>query len=77
MMPIQLEFLGTGTSGGVPLIGCACQVCTSTDYRNLRLRSSVVIRYGSRAVLIDCGPDFRQQMLRAGQTHLDAIVLTH
>ena len=77
MMPIQLEFLGTGTSGGVPLIGCACPVCTSTDSRNLRLRSSVVIRYGSRAVLIDCGPDFRQQMLRAGQTHLDAIVLTH
>ncbi len=77
MTPIQLEFLGTGTSGGIPLIGCTCPVCTSSDARNIRLRSSALIRYGTQAVLIDCGPDFRQQMLRAGQTHLDAVVLTH
>ena len=77
MTPIQLEFLGTGTSGGVPLIGCSCPVCTSLDARNHRLRSSVIIRYGTHAVVIDCGPDFRQQMLRAGISDLDAVVLTH
>ena len=77
MTPIQLEFLGTGTSGGVPLIGCSCPVCTSLDARNHRLRSSVIIRYGTHAVVIDCGPDFRQQMLRSGQAQLDAVVLTH
>ena len=77
MTPIELEFLGTGTSGGVPLIGCDCPVCTSEDSRNLRLRSSVLIRYGKTSVAIDCGPDFRQQMLRCGQKTLDAIVLTH
>ncbi|NDD34901.1 MAG: MBL fold metallo-hydrolase [Flavobacteriia bacterium] len=77
MSALELEFLGTGTSGGVPLIGCTCPVCTSEDVRNQRLRSSVLVRSAQTSVVIDCGPDFRQQMLRAGQSRLDAIVLTH
>ena len=77
MTPIELEFLGTGTSCGVPLIGCSCSVCRSEDVRDYRLRSAVMIRDGHTQVMIDCGPDFRQQMLRSGQTSLDAIVLTH
>ncbi|MDG1252962.1 MAG: MBL fold metallo-hydrolase [Schleiferiaceae bacterium] len=77
MTPIELEFLGTGTSGGVPLIGCDCPVCTSSDLHNHRLRSSVLIRCSKTSVVIDCGPDFRQQMLRCSQRTLDAIVLTH
>lgn len=77
MSALDLEFLGTGTSGGVPLIGCSCPVCTSEDARNQRLRSSVLVRSAQTSVVIDCGPDFRQQMLRAGQATLDAIVLTH
>jgi phosphoribosyl 1,2-cyclic phosphate phosphodiesterase len=77
MSALELEFLGTGTSGGVPLIGCTCPVCTSEDARNQRLRSSVLVHSAQTSVVIDCGPDFRQQMLRAGQSRLDAIVLTH
>lgn len=77
MSALELEFLGTGTSGGVPLIGCSCEVCRSEDAQNHRLRSSVILRSDEKSVVIDCGPDFRQQMLRAKQTSLDAIVLTH
>lgn len=77
MSAVELEFLGTGTSGGVPLIGCDCAVCTSSDTRNHRLRSSVLLRSAQTTVVIDCGPDFRQQMLRASQSTLNAIVLTH
>ena len=73
----SLTFLGTGTSQGIPMIGCNCEVCTSADVRDNRLRSSALIRYEGHAFLIDAGPDFRQQMLREKIAHLDAILLTH
>lgn len=74
---IQITFLGTGTSQGVPVIGCTCPVCTSPDPRDKRLRTSVLINSGGTNVCIDIGPDFRQQMLRENIMHLEAIVLTH
>lgn len=74
---IRIEVLGSGTSMGVPTIGCTCPVCTSADPRDQRLRPSVLLRYNRRNVLIDCGPDFRQQCLRAKMTRLDAILFTH
>jgi len=77
MPSISLEFFGSGTSQGVPVIGCSCAVCTSTDPNDARLRASVVVRSPRAQVLIDCGPDFRQQMLRSGLSELDAVVLTH
>ena len=73
----KLTFLGTGTSQGVPMIGCGCEVCRSTDPRDKRLRSSVLVEHEGHTFLVDAGPDFRQQMLRAGVSHLDAILLTH
>lgn len=72
-----VTLLGTGTSGGVPMIGCRCEVCTSNDSRDKRLRSSIHIETEDRSVVIDAGPDFRQQMLREKVNKLDAIVLTH
>lgn len=77
MPAVQLEFLGTGTSQGVPVIGCTCAVCTSSDPRDERLRASALVRSGGSTVLIDAGPDLRQQMLRAGVDRLDAVLLTH
>lgn len=77
MPSISLDFFGTGTSQGVPVIGCGCPVCTSADPRDHRLRASVRIATETTEVLIDCGPDFRQQMLRARSGRLDAVVLTH
>ena len=77
MQKAKLTFLGTGTSQGVPMIGCTCEVCKSEDQRDKRLRSSVLVDYCGKRFLVDAGPDFRQQMLRAGVTHLDAILLTH
>ena len=77
MTQTKLTFLGTGTSQGVPMIGCGCEVCRSTDPRDQRLRSSVLVEHEGLTILVDAGPDFRQQMLRAGVTHLDAIILTH
>lgn len=75
---MQLKFLGTGTSQGVPVIGCHCNVCTSADTRDHRLRSSVMITTNSRRhILIDCGPDFRQQMLANHLEEVDALLLTH
>ena len=73
----KLTFLGTGTSQGVPMIGCDCDVCRSSDPRDKRLRSSVLVEHEGLTILVDAGPDFRQQMLRAGVSHLDAILLTH
>ncbi|MBO8481670.1 MAG: MBL fold metallo-hydrolase [Muribaculum sp.] len=70
-------FLGTGTSQGVPMIGCKCEVCMSSDFRDKRLRSSLYVEYGGCRILVDAGPDFRQQMLREDILHLDAILLTH
>lgn len=72
-----VTFLGTGTSQGVPVIACDCEVCTSTDTRDKRLRTSVMLEAEGTVVVIDSGPDFRYQMLRAGVKHLDAIVFTH
>jgi phosphoribosyl 1,2-cyclic phosphate phosphodiesterase len=74
---IKITFLGTGTSSGVPLVGCDCPVCTSTDKKDKRLRSSVLIQSPEANIVVDCGPDFRYQMLRAGVKKLDAIVFTH
>ena len=73
----SITFLGTGTSQGIPMIGCSCPVCTSTDPRDSRLRCSALVRFEGKTFLIDAGPDFRQQMLREKISHLDAILLTH
>lgn len=77
MSKTRLTFLGTGTSQGVPMIGCGCEVCKSQDPRNKRLRASVLVEHEGLRVLVDAGPDFRYQMLRAGVSSLDAILLTH
>ena len=73
----SITFLGTGTSQGIPIIGCSCPVCKSDDIHDKRLRCSALIRYEGMTFLIDAGPDFRQQMLREDISHLDAILLTH
>jgi phosphoribosyl 1,2-cyclic phosphate phosphodiesterase len=74
---MKLTFLGTGTSLGVPIVGCNCPVCRSTDPRDKRFRSSALFEVDGLNILVDCGPDFRSQMLRAGIGHLDGILLTH
>jgi phosphoribosyl 1,2-cyclic phosphate phosphodiesterase len=74
---LRVTFLGTGTSQGVPVIGCACDVCRSLDFRDKRLRSSVHIEVGGYSFVIDTGPDFRAQMLREGIERLDAVIYTH
>jgi phosphoribosyl 1,2-cyclic phosphate phosphodiesterase len=74
---MRVNVLGCGTSTGVPLIHCTCAVCTSTDPRNKRLRASVWVEIGGKSILIDCGPDFRQQALRAHLARIDAILFTH
>ncbi|HHJ10180.1 MAG TPA: MBL fold metallo-hydrolase [Bacteroidetes bacterium] len=74
---MKITFLGTGTSQGVPVIACPCPVCHSDDPHDKRLRSSLLIETKTANVVIDSGPDFRQQMLRENVLHLDAIVFTH
>lgn len=74
---MKLTFLGTGTSVGVPTIGCTCRVCSSTDPHDKRLRASVLVESGDTRVLVDCGPDFRQQMLGREFKKIDAVLLTH
>ena len=74
---MKITFLGTGTSQGVPLIGCNCDICKSFDSKDKRLRSSALISVGNKNILIDAGPDFRQQMLREEIIKLEAILLTH
>lgn len=74
---IKITFLGTGTSGGVPMIGCDCEVCTSTDKKDKRLRSSILVQSSKTTLVVDTGPDFRYQMLREKIKHVDAIVFTH
>jgi phosphoribosyl 1,2-cyclic phosphate phosphodiesterase len=74
---VKVTFLGSGTSQGVPVIGCDCEVCSSLDYRDKRLRSSVLIEVEGKSFVIDTGPDFRQQMLRESIKKLDAVVFTH
>lgn len=76
-MKAKLTFLGTGTSQGIPIIGCPCDRCHSADPRDKRFRSSVFVEYDGLRILVDAGPDFRSQMLRAGIGSLDAILLTH
>jgi phosphoribosyl 1,2-cyclic phosphate phosphodiesterase len=79
---MRLTFLGTGTSAGVPAIACSCAVCTSADPRDRRLRTAACLRFTDargveRTILIDAGPDLRQQALAAGLTRCDAVVFTH
>lgn len=74
---MDITFLGTGTSQGVPMIGCDCEVCQSTDPKDNRLRSSVWVKNEKTSLVIDTGPDFRYQMLRAGVRELDALIFTH
>jgi phosphoribosyl 1,2-cyclic phosphate phosphodiesterase len=74
---VKLTFLGTGTSQGIPIIACKCPVCLSTDKRDKRLRTSVLIEVDGKNIVIDSGPDFRYQMLRANVEKLDAILFTH
>lgn len=74
---LTITFLGTGTSSGVPMIGCDCEVCTSTDPNDNRLRSSVLIQSPQTSLVVDTTPDFRYQMLRINNRRLDAVVYTH
>ena len=74
---LEIEFLGTGTSTGVPQIRCGCAVCQSTDPHDTRLRCSAIVRYKGQNLLLDCSPDFRQQMLAASNNDLDALLVTH
>ncbi len=74
---MKVTFLGTGTSQGVPVIGCSCEVCHSVDYRDKRLRVSVHLQVQGKSIIIDSGPDFRQQVLRERVKTLDALVFTH
>jgi phosphoribosyl 1,2-cyclic phosphate phosphodiesterase len=74
---LKITFLGTGTSQGVPVIACDCPVCSSGDQRDKRLRTSLLVEVDGKVLLFDAGPDFRQQMLGARVSRLDAIILTH
>lgn len=77
MGSLKITFLGTGTSQGVPVIGCTCEVCTSNDFKDNRTRSSVLVEDGYTRFVIDTGPDFRQQCLREKVMKLDAVLFTH
>ena len=74
---MKITFLGTGTSQGIPVIGCGCKVCLSSNPKDKRLRVSVLVETDDKTIVIDSGPDFRYQMLRAGVKDLDAILFTH
>jgi phosphoribosyl 1,2-cyclic phosphate phosphodiesterase len=74
---MRITILGTGTSQGVPVMGCDCEVCTSEDKRDNRLRTSALIETEQANLVIDCGPDFRQQMLLNKVTRVDAVLVTH
>lgn len=74
---MKVTFLGTGTSQGVPVIACDCLICKSTNRKDKRLRTSVMLEEGATTIVIDSGPDFRQQMLRENVQKLDAIIFTH
>ena len=75
--PLKITFLGTGTSSGVPMIACPCEVCASTDKKDKRLRSSILVESSDTTFVVDATPDFRYQMLRAGVKKLDAVLFTH
>lgn len=74
---MEITFLGTGTSTGVPEIGCTCEVCTSSDPRDWRLRTSVLVETEGKRILLDCGPDFRWQMIKNKTSQLDAVLISH
>jgi phosphoribosyl 1,2-cyclic phosphate phosphodiesterase len=74
---LKISFLGTGTSSGVPMIACDCEVCRSTDKKDNRLRSSILVESATTTIVIDTTPDFRYQMLRAKVRELDAVIFTH
>ena len=74
---LQITFLGTGTSSGVPMIACPCDVCTSTNKKDNRLRSSIMVEYNGNVIIVDTTPDFRYQMLREKVKKVDAILFTH
>lgn len=76
-MQLEVTFLGTGTSQGVPIIACDCEICSSTDKKDKRLRSSIHINVGGKSIVVDTGPDFRYQMIRAEVKRLDAVLFTH
>jgi phosphoribosyl 1,2-cyclic phosphate phosphodiesterase len=75
--PLKITFLGTGTSTGVPMVACPCEVCASTDPRDKRLRSSILVQSSTTTIVVDTTPDFRYQMLRLGIRQLDAVIFTH
>ncbi|MCU7547929.1 MBL fold metallo-hydrolase [Chitinophagaceae bacterium LB-8] len=75
--PLTITFLGTGTSSGVPMIACGCYVCTSSDKKDKRLRSSILVQSPKTTIVVDTTPDFRYQMLRAQVKKLDAVLFTH
>ena len=75
--PLKITFLGTGTSSGVPMIACECEVCTSADKKDNRLRSSILVQSETTTLVVDTGPDFRYQMLRGKIKELDAVIFTH
>ncbi len=74
---LKITFLGTGTSSGVPMIACGCEVCTSADKKDKRLRSSILVESSKTSLVVDTTPDFRYQMLRKNVKHLDAVLFTH
>ena len=74
---MKITLLGTGTSVGIPMIGCVCKTCQSTDPRDRRLRTACHVQVGDLSLIIDTGPDFREQMLRAKITQVDAVLWTH
>jgi phosphoribosyl 1,2-cyclic phosphate phosphodiesterase len=75
--PLKITFLGTGTSSGVPMIACDCEVCSSPDRKDKRLRSSILVESENTSIVVDTTPDFRYQMLRADVKKLDAVIFTH
>lgn len=74
---MKIKILGSGTSTGVPEVGCTCAVCTSSDHRDVRLRASALVHTDDAVILIDCGPDFRQQMLDSAFEKIDGVLITH
>jgi phosphoribosyl 1,2-cyclic phosphate phosphodiesterase len=74
---LKITFLGTGTSSGVPMIACDCEVCTSNNPKDNRLRSSIMVQSKTTTIVVDTTPDFRYQMLRQKVQHIDAIIFTH